>query len=240
MCCLSFWPLCCLFFFDIQFLIDPLVSSNSSCFDWLCFDDVLFTLFWLVMFCWCVVYFILIGYVVLMCCLLCFDWLCFVDVLYTLFLIGYVLLMCYILCFDWLCFVDVLFTLFCWCGLFWLVMFCWCVVYTLLWLVMVCWCVIYFVLIGYVLLMCCLLCFDWLCFVDVLYTLFLIGYILLIWFVLIGYVLLMCCLLCFDWICYVDVLCTLFWFLIILWTSIYRIPSNLILFLESLFELVHF
>jgi hypothetical protein len=153
MCCLSFWPLCCLFFFDIQFLIDPLVSSNSSCFDWLCFDDVLFTLFWLVMFCWCVVYFILIGYVVLMCCLLCFDWLCFVDVLYTLFLIGYILL---------------------------------------------------------------------------------------IWFVLIGYVLLMCCLLCFDWICYVDVLCTLFWFLIILWTSIYRIPSNLILFLESLFELVHF
>jgi hypothetical protein len=25
-----FWPLCCLFFFDIQFLIAPLVSSNSS------------------------------------------------------------------------------------------------------------------------------------------------------------------------------------------------------------------
>ena len=26
-----FWPLCCLFFFDIRFLIAPLVSSNSSC-----------------------------------------------------------------------------------------------------------------------------------------------------------------------------------------------------------------
>ena len=26
-----FWPLCCLFFFDIQILITPLVSSNSSC-----------------------------------------------------------------------------------------------------------------------------------------------------------------------------------------------------------------
>jgi hypothetical protein len=25
-----FWPLCCLFFFDIQILIAPLVSSNSS------------------------------------------------------------------------------------------------------------------------------------------------------------------------------------------------------------------
>ena len=25
-----FWPLCCLFFFDIRFLIAPLVSSNSS------------------------------------------------------------------------------------------------------------------------------------------------------------------------------------------------------------------
>jgi hypothetical protein len=31
-----FWPLCCLFFFDIRILIAPLVSSNSSyslCFD---------------------------------------------------------------------------------------------------------------------------------------------------------------------------------------------------------------
>ena len=30
--CLSFvfWPLCCLFFFDVQILITPLVSSNSS------------------------------------------------------------------------------------------------------------------------------------------------------------------------------------------------------------------
>ena len=30
--CLSFffWPLCCMFFFDIQILITPLVSSNSS------------------------------------------------------------------------------------------------------------------------------------------------------------------------------------------------------------------
>ena len=26
----SFWPLCCLFFFDIRILITPLVSSNSS------------------------------------------------------------------------------------------------------------------------------------------------------------------------------------------------------------------
>jgi hypothetical protein len=26
-----FWPLCCLFFFDIRVLIAPLVSSNSSC-----------------------------------------------------------------------------------------------------------------------------------------------------------------------------------------------------------------
>ena len=28
--CLSFWPLCCLFFFDIRILITLLVSSNSS------------------------------------------------------------------------------------------------------------------------------------------------------------------------------------------------------------------
>ena len=27
----SFWPLCCLFFFDLRILITPLVSSNSSC-----------------------------------------------------------------------------------------------------------------------------------------------------------------------------------------------------------------
>ena len=27
-----FWPLCCLFFFDIGILINPLVSSNSSCY----------------------------------------------------------------------------------------------------------------------------------------------------------------------------------------------------------------
>ena len=26
-----FWPLCCLFFFDVRILIIPLVSSNSSC-----------------------------------------------------------------------------------------------------------------------------------------------------------------------------------------------------------------
>jgi hypothetical protein len=26
-----FWPLCCLFFFDIRILITPLVSSNTSC-----------------------------------------------------------------------------------------------------------------------------------------------------------------------------------------------------------------
>jgi hypothetical protein len=26
-----FWPLCCLFFFDMRILIAPLVSSNSSC-----------------------------------------------------------------------------------------------------------------------------------------------------------------------------------------------------------------
>ena len=29
-CSLSFWPLCCLFVFDIRLLITPLVSSNSS------------------------------------------------------------------------------------------------------------------------------------------------------------------------------------------------------------------
>ena len=29
-CTFSFWPLCCLFFFDIRFLIAPLVASNSS------------------------------------------------------------------------------------------------------------------------------------------------------------------------------------------------------------------
>ena len=28
--CLSFWPLCCLFFFDLRILITPLVSSNFS------------------------------------------------------------------------------------------------------------------------------------------------------------------------------------------------------------------
>ena len=35
-CCLSFcifWPLCCLFFFDIRILITPLVSSSSS-YEW--------------------------------------------------------------------------------------------------------------------------------------------------------------------------------------------------------------
>jgi len=30
-CTFFFWPLCCLFYFDIRFLIAPLVSSNSSC-----------------------------------------------------------------------------------------------------------------------------------------------------------------------------------------------------------------
>ena len=30
-----FWPLCCLFFFDIWILIAPLVSSNSSYYEWL-------------------------------------------------------------------------------------------------------------------------------------------------------------------------------------------------------------
>ena len=30
-CTFFFWPLCCLFFFDIRILITPLVSSNSSC-----------------------------------------------------------------------------------------------------------------------------------------------------------------------------------------------------------------
>jgi hypothetical protein len=29
-CPFLFWPLCCLFFFDIRILISPLVSSNSS------------------------------------------------------------------------------------------------------------------------------------------------------------------------------------------------------------------
>ena len=29
-CPFFFWPLCCLFFFDIRILITPLVSSNSS------------------------------------------------------------------------------------------------------------------------------------------------------------------------------------------------------------------
>ena len=29
-CCLSFWPLCCLSFFNLQILITPLVSSNTS------------------------------------------------------------------------------------------------------------------------------------------------------------------------------------------------------------------
>ena len=29
--CLSFWPLCCLLFFDLRILITPLVSSNPSC-----------------------------------------------------------------------------------------------------------------------------------------------------------------------------------------------------------------
>jgi hypothetical protein len=28
--CGIFWPLCCLFFFDIRILIAPVVSSNSS------------------------------------------------------------------------------------------------------------------------------------------------------------------------------------------------------------------
>ena len=34
--CLSFWPLCCLFFFDLRILITPLVSSNSSSYNILC------------------------------------------------------------------------------------------------------------------------------------------------------------------------------------------------------------
>jgi hypothetical protein len=29
--CFFFWPLCCMFFFDIRILITPLVSSSSSC-----------------------------------------------------------------------------------------------------------------------------------------------------------------------------------------------------------------
>ena len=45
---LFFWPLCCLFFFDIQILITPLVSSNSfwnvthnllMSLVWFCFED---------------------------------------------------------------------------------------------------------------------------------------------------------------------------------------------------------
>jgi hypothetical protein len=31
------WPLCCLFFYDLQILISPLVSSNSSLNTWCCF-----------------------------------------------------------------------------------------------------------------------------------------------------------------------------------------------------------
>jgi hypothetical protein len=31
LCPLSFWPLCCLFFFELRILINPLISSNSSC-----------------------------------------------------------------------------------------------------------------------------------------------------------------------------------------------------------------
>ena len=34
-----FWPLCCLFFFDIRILIAPLVSSNSSCGSYHYFPD---------------------------------------------------------------------------------------------------------------------------------------------------------------------------------------------------------
>ena len=30
-CCFYFWPLCCLFLFDIRILITPLITSNSSC-----------------------------------------------------------------------------------------------------------------------------------------------------------------------------------------------------------------
>ena len=33
-CTFFFWPLCCLFFFDIRILITPLVSSNSSLSRW--------------------------------------------------------------------------------------------------------------------------------------------------------------------------------------------------------------
>ena len=31
LCPLSFWPLCCLFFFELRILITSLISSNSSC-----------------------------------------------------------------------------------------------------------------------------------------------------------------------------------------------------------------
>ena len=31
--CLYFWPLCCLFFFDLRILITPLISSNSSAYN---------------------------------------------------------------------------------------------------------------------------------------------------------------------------------------------------------------
>ena len=34
----SFWPLCCLFFFDIRIMIAPLVSSSSS-YSYVCFVD---------------------------------------------------------------------------------------------------------------------------------------------------------------------------------------------------------
>ena len=48
----SFWPLCCLFFFDVRILITPLVSSDSSYFGivpivWYCWFFVFFfQLFW--------------------------------------------------------------------------------------------------------------------------------------------------------------------------------------------------
>jgi len=35
----SFWPLCCLFFFDLRILITSLVSSNSSYMQWDDDDD---------------------------------------------------------------------------------------------------------------------------------------------------------------------------------------------------------
>ena len=81
-----FWPLCCLFFFDIRILITPLVSSNSS------YNCLLFDVLLLLSICVAVILFINLN-VDVMCCVL------FVFIMLWFFLLVLVL-SCLLCCFT--------------------------------------------------------------------------------------------------------------------------------------------